>query len=686
MKNLSVNESSIHALYGTGVPFGTDSGSGSSTLSGADSGSGSSTLYGAGTGTESGASIATSGSLTLMQKLGIFMQYSVFLLFTLLSTYLLIIAGMSTSTTNNQEHTTITSDNIFINLLVPLILILCIVLINKLDPVKHLISKVNSSDRLALICRLFLYMIILLSGTYFVVTLQKTPEVDQLSICKAAQNILAGNYSDFEPGGYAERYPQQLGIILLLLPMSAVFQENLYLSMQMLNVISLVFMFGAFAKIAKRLGNTNMTSIMMILGCMMFIPALLYTTFVYGTLIGLALAVNAALMAWDYISYGRPLRLFMTILLMLLSVIIKSNYLIFAIGLFLWTFISFFTRPSRRKVLLMITLCIITLQGSLVKTSLSAITGHSIGRGMSSWSWVAMGLQENDNLFDGWWNRYIIKTYRAADYDHDAQEATAKQYIAERLEEFKSDPTAALNFFIQKNASQWNNPSFQGFWINNRMSSRGDYPAFLSWVLDSGSSMIEGYLNYFMFAVLSGVFIYMVSLIQSDNKLEANLSLVFQMVIIGGFIFHTVWEAKAQYTFAYFLMMIPLGIVGYSRIPGLMLAAQVLKQTEPAESTESSPAPLPQKKHKTSRSSYTLLSGLALLICILFINYSGIKTLNNIFLVNVSAGTTQGKAAPAKGQRNAESQVNDKIKTSSPDYSNSSSTEDSNSKTEKTQK
>lgn len=34
------------------------------------------------------------------------------------------------------------------------------------------------------------------------------------------------------------------------------------------------------------------------------------------------------------------------------------------------------------------------------------------------------------------------------------------------------------------------------------------------------------------------------------------------MVIIGGFIFHTFWEAKSQYILPYFVLMLPLFVAG----------------------------------------------------------------------------------------------------------------------------
>jgi len=37
-----------------------------------------------------------------------------------------------------------------------------------------------------------------------------------------------------------------------------------------------------------------------------------------------------------------------------------------------------------------------------------------------------------------------------------------------------------------------------------------------------------------------------------------------EMFILGGFLFSIIWEANARYVFSYFLVMIPLAIVGWN--------------------------------------------------------------------------------------------------------------------------
>ena len=38
--------------------------------------------------------------------------------------------------------------------------------------------------------------------------------------------------------------------------------------------------------------------------------------------------------------------------------------------------------------------------------------------------------------------------------------------------------------------------------------------------------------------------------------------LFLMLVILGGFAFHTIWEAKSQYIFPYFVSMLPYGAAG----------------------------------------------------------------------------------------------------------------------------
>lgn len=181
--------------------------------------------------------------------------------------------------------------------------------------------------------------------------------------------------------------------------------------------------------------------------------------------------------------------------------------------------------------------------------------------GISSWAFLAMGLQENDQYYNGWWNIYNVDSYEKAEGDRKQQEAAAKEVVRERTEFMRDNPEYALRFFSGKNASQWNNPDFQGFWINSHLENDPFIPP--DWVSDviSGKTMwlLRGLLNRLQFIILIGTVLFML--------LKRNKGFGFEsigIIVLGGFIFHTFWEAKAQYTLPYFAMMLPMSAVGWS--------------------------------------------------------------------------------------------------------------------------
>ena len=41
------------------------------------------------------------------------------------------------------------------------------------------------------------------------------------------------------------------------------------------------------------------------------------------------------------------------------------------------------------------------------------------------------------------------------------------------------------------------------------------------------------------------------------------------MILVGGFLFHLVWEAKGQYTLPYMVLVIPLAVEGWRTLRAL---------------------------------------------------------------------------------------------------------------------
>ena len=160
-----------------------------------------------------------------------------------------------------------------------------------------------------------------------------------------------------------------------------------------------------------------------------------------------------------------------------------------------------------------------------------------------------MGLQENAELYDGWYNHYNNLSYEKAAFDPNIQAIMSKEQIKNRFSYFMDHPNEGLRFFSGKNASQWNNPTFQGDWINYEIGDEEqafdisharwvDY--FLS---EPGAYRLSQVMNCLQSVILLGAFLFFTSAEKRDCPY-----LCFCLIFLGGFVFHTFWEAKAQYT------------------------------------------------------------------------------------------------------------------------------------------
>ncbi len=161
----------------------------------------------------------------------------------------------------------------------------------------------------------------------------------------------------------------------------------------------------------------------------------------------------------------------------------------------------------------------------------------------------------------GWYNGYNRKVYRKNKYDYEKADTKAKEEITKRLEKFKNEPSYAFDFYYKKLVSQWNNPTFQGLWINDIRKNLNSKPFYVRDVLGKTplNESLNQYMNILQTIILFGALMYIII----DYKKINGKQLFFITIFIGGFLFHILWEAKGQYTITYFLLLIPYCIKGY---------------------------------------------------------------------------------------------------------------------------
>ena len=169
---------------------------------------------------------------------------------------------------------------------------------------------------------------------------------------------------------------------------------------------------------------------------------------------------------------------------MALAVVLKPNYLIFALAAALVT--ALYALGSRRLGALLVCAGLLAAPmaaGPAGPSRAGKRTGFPLGAGAPQTTWLAMGMQEGP-LAPGWYNRYSLTLMERAELDPDTAFVLNRQDIAQRLSEFAADPAYALSFYHQKMVSQWAETTFEALLVNRLHAKRkpvsraGEQPAF----------------------------------------------------------------------------------------------------------------------------------------------------------------------------------------------------------------
>ena len=390
------------------------------------------------------------------------------------------------------------------------------------------------------------------------------PVFDAWDTQHAALAIRQGRGEYFEPGGYLYIYPHQSGLVLLhwLLQSFAPDDTNLFLC---LNVLCYGVILICLGSLAKAIGMGEGGALAVTWVAILFYPLALYTVFVYGTLPGLALALMGLLLCISYCRMGQLWRGLLAAAFLGLAIALKSNYQIFALGAIFYTLYNGLRR-NRRCWVLLVLLCLFFVAGSKLPVLIvEHLSGHPLRCGLPHIGWVCMGLQDNGERGPGWYNCYIRNVYDAAGGDLQVQKDMIQKDLGEILPNLLRHPRATVRFFIRKNATQWNDPTFQGPWFYQVLAffNETELPPLADKLFsERGQHILVRLGSLFTTFVTGGLFLWAWSPRREKRHSGEDL---LAAILVGGFLFHTVWEAKAQYTLPYFVTVFPLALQGYRR-------------------------------------------------------------------------------------------------------------------------
>ena len=395
------------------------------------------------------------------------------------------------------------------------------------------------------------------------------PVNDQHTVLDSADKLVHGDYSPWQSGGKNYIFPWLNSLTLLFaLPVYLFGINGSIITIRIFNIGMLLLASYSLYGFCKECG---LKSAVASLGFILYLPVSLYIFFVYGNLACMSLSMFSIWMAVRYLNHRRKRDGLFTVAALSIAALYKEHALITMIAIII--VIGVYSITSRcLKQLLWIPVIVLVYfcSGFAVDTTIQTVTGEEIEADIDVYACLYIGITEGERA-NGWYipiNTFLLERYN---YDYDLYNERMKALYQEHANSFWKDPGYVVDFFAKKSASQWNNPTFQSIWniqamliVNQIIREEGEKLDLSSlWIDGAFSNMLFYYIfNLIQSLILFGSLWYFVF----DSRKAALPVLLPAITFIGGYIFLFIWEAKAQYTFMFFVMLFPYAATGWHSV------------------------------------------------------------------------------------------------------------------------
>ena len=420
-------------------------------------------------------------------------------------------------------------------------------------------------------------------GALLIVFGRTVPAADAMSVYSIAEALAAGDTSVIDPTlSYLSYYPQQVGLVAffeILIRLCNLFHITFpaYHLIKCLYVVLACVIILFQEKAVHLVWQNDTADCIYLLLAAANLPFLMYTSFVYGeipsfTAITLGFYFLAKIWKGTESGYGgfsggkspeitraKILSSLGALFFLTLGVMLRKNNLILIIAVLIVVFLQWL--QSRRHLLLVwglvCGLCCFSVLPVTQKVYELRADSH-LSSGVTATSYFAMGMQEASRG-NGWYNGFNFNTYRDTGMDTEATNAISREAIRERLSYFREYPGYTADFYLKKHLSQWADGTYA-----SRQATLAAYggrsPFFVSLYEGNASHAFIEYCNLYQNMLYLGGFAFCLA---AFRKRQDNLPLYLGLIgIVGGFLFHIIWEANSRYIFLYSLLLIPYAAQG----------------------------------------------------------------------------------------------------------------------------
>ena len=407
---------------------------------------------------------------------------------------------------------------------------------------------------------IILVVYVVLLGFIWIFSVTSIPAADSANVYETARQAAKNQYTSLHDftnfynkdfyGGYSyyNFYPFQLGFVFICEIIFRIFGTTSSMPVQVINVLAVGAAYLGLAKITRLLFKRKSIEFMAIFLLALCFQPILFCTFVYGNIIGMSLGIWSCFFLIKYFRTNKWLLLIPCGILLVISTIAKYNNMIYLVAFVIMLIVHTVKEKKWQSIAFAVAICIATVGSS----SLIMDSGRA----------------------PGWYTTTGLNLYLKNQFDDEAANKEAWEQIGQRMEAFSDDAEYTVDFFGKKILSQWNEPTFESIWVSkvkgHEVAIKGGigeavYDKSLGQLLELHFGLYMRVL-YLLFAI--GIYCLFIS------KKTNIQTILLPLVLMGGFGYHFLCEAKSQYILTYIPLIIPtaayaLNLVLFSDYTGL---------------------------------------------------------------------------------------------------------------------
>lgn len=458
---------------------------------------------------------------------------------------------------------------------------------------------------------------------FLVLVIRGNATNDALQLDEIMQAFSRGDYSSLQEGGYLFVYPFQVTYVLIGQVIQALCGPSNYLVYQLLNVVSILCNLYFLYQITWELfHDRRVCAVMQLLsmGCWFYY---VFATFIYADLWSFAVQSAAFLLEIRYLNRRRLRNIIGAGICIAAATLLKTNCYVALIAMILILLMDAVRAAAGTgatgnaeasgksagalilRAVLIGAMFVVFTKGAQSAVNLGTARAAGIEKmpeGVPSAAYFAMGMEETEGKY-GWYNGRNVGLFRDAGYDREQTVLDAKETMKASIGEFQNSKRYLIRFYAGKFLSQWGDPTCVSMReMEETRRHRGELPKLVdSLIFGTGSRILQWGMNVTHSLIYLGLTIYLLSVAgaalrrkqklgmlaqeqvqkqeqaqtsQQAQKQEHRLRTVSEseillvLFLVGGMLFHQIWEASGRYTMRYYLTMLPLAAWGICRLIG----------------------------------------------------------------------------------------------------------------------